>query len=147
MKSNWIFLICILFTVSTTSLASVCSQYAPNLETLSGVLVKHVSNQQADKPLITENVNYQEYWILELADVRCMAGKSTSLNRPYGNISKVQLHLNLKQFELVKQLIGKTINVRGVLWQAHSRYHQTAIVMSVSELELLASQERNLVSK
>jgi len=130
-----IFISVAIFLISNSVLANECKQYEPSAESLSGIIKKHTSIQPADVNDRLGSRSKQVYWVLHLQNSGCMVSKHAGRNRPYGDVKQVQLHLNLTQFEKVKQLAGQKVKVTGVMWQAHSRYHKTAIVISVQYLE------------
>ena len=117
--------------------ANDCLPYEPAKQRLRGTLERHVSVLSPVSSDRTAMTRYQTYWVLRLDESQCMRGRGEDENRPYGDVRTVQLHLALSQYERIKKLEGRSVWVRGALWQAHSQYHYTEILMSVDRLGLI----------
>ncbi|CRI65468.1 conserved exported hypothetical protein [Thiocapsa sp. KS1] len=113
-------LICALLSFSAISQTY---EYAPTEVTLYGILIS----------MPGEAPNGERYMYPALRLVTPISVKGEDEFSPFeGGLLLIQLALNDETMTSYKQLKGQRVNINGVLFHAHTGWHQTNVLLSVN---------------
>lgn len=134
-----------LFLILLTSVAcgaqqeeAGCRSYEPALSSLHGKLVRKTFPGPPNYEDIRKGNQPETYWLLKLESPICVDKDpaQSDLNPAQKDVSLVQLVLRPQDEKRAAALSGKSVVANGTLFGAHTGHHHTAILLSVTYLEL-----------
>jgi hypothetical protein len=122
---------------SPTQNPPACLSYEPSRVQLTGTIIRrsfpgppnYESVERGDKPEVA--------WLLALSQPICMEQdkKDPDLNPAQRSIRKIQLVFrDAGPYGTQKELVGKKVVARGMLFSAHTGHHHTPVLLTVSTL-------------
>jgi hypothetical protein len=105
-----------------------CLNYEPEIVNLRGRVIRRVFSNLSNRR--------QTVYLLELNKPVCVnKDPANEFNIQRKNIQKMQLVL--EDYNKAKKLIGKFVEVKGVLFGNHTQNHFTEVLISVNEIKSL----------
>ena len=109
-----------------------CLPYEPDSVQLSGRLIRRTDPGPPNYESIADGDTAETYFYLVLATPICTrAGSDSSSNAALDGVTLIQLNLDPAGFAVLRSSLGRTITLRGTLYQGFSGHHHAPLVMSV----------------
>ena len=116
-----------------------CLSYVPSVSVLSGVINNADFPGPPNYESIAKGDKRETFWILKLDRSVCVSNKGNDLtNIAESGMVQMQLVLSAKQYELYRDVLSKSVVVRGTLFHSHTGHHHTPVLISVQSIELLS---------
>jgi hypothetical protein len=115
-----------------------CKAYEPSLVSLHGTLVRKTFAGPPNYRDIHKGDDPETIWLLKLESPICVDEDKAQpeLNPSQRNVRRVQLVLDREHAERALGLRGKRIVATGTLLGAHTGHHHTAVLLTVTYLDL-----------
>ena len=115
--------------------APACLSWGPEPVTLSGRLVCETFPGPPNYENIAQGDQAETYWILHLETSVCVGGvDDLGQDHSEAGIQRMQLVVTAEAYEKYRELVGRSVEVKGKLMTGFSGHHHTKVLLIVAEL-------------